>query len=247
MTTPAAPIQIIISGHGKMGQEVEKMVRSTPHFHLQKITQTTDELSAALDEYKPDLVIDFSTPDSAYPNAKTIIEHNTHPVIGTTGFNSDDIRLLQESARAKKLGGIIAPNFSIGAVLMMKFAAAAAKYLNQVEIVEKHHQSKLDAPSGTALKTAELIAKQREHAPVPPHCHESLPGALGAHYQNIPIHSVRLPGFVSNQDVIFSEPGETLTITHNTTSREAYMPGIRFACEKVFSLNELVYGLEHLL
>ncbi len=240
-------IHVVISGHGKMGQEIEKTLQQHAQYKLVQIVDSTNELTAALSAHPVDIVIDFSTPDSAYPNAKTIIEHRVHPVIGTTGFDPKDIEILQKAAAEHKLGGIIAPNFCLGAVLMMQFAALAARHLNEVEIVEKHHETKLDAPSGTAIKTALMIAENRQTPPKVKEGKESIHGARGGLYHDVAIHAVRLPGYVSSQDVIFGSLGETLTISHNTTSREAYMTGVLLACQKVLHLQELVYGLEHLL
>ena len=167
-------------------------------------------------------------------------------MIGTTGFSSTQIQTLTALCAEKKLGAIIAPNFSIGAILMMQLAKTAAHYFPQVEIIEMHHAGKLDSPSGTAIKTAELIAEANNVAAIPT-TKAVLPGARGAVHQQIPIHAIRLPGLVAHEQVIFGGTGETLTIKHDSTDRQCFMPGVILACQKVMTLNRLIYGLEHLL
>lgn len=241
------PIRVILSGYGKMGHEIERMLNTFSNYQLVTIVDSTNELIHALKHHQADMAIDFSTPESAYPNAKAMIEHRVRPVIGTTGLHTDDIAHLSTYCAAEKLGGIIAPNFSISCVLMQKYAAEMAKYLPHVEIIEYHHDVKHDAPSGTAIKTAEMIASQRSNTPVLPTVHESFAHSRGATVHGIPVHAIRLPGIVANQSIIFGEQGETLTLQHQTISREAFMPGLHLACQKVMHLKKLVYGLEHLL
>jgi len=154
---------------------------------------------------------------------------------------------LQQRCAEKKLGGIIVPNFSISAVLMMQFAALASRYLTEVEIIEIHHQQKLDAPSGTALKTAEMIANARRGSKNHLALKELVPGARGAVHQDVNIHSLRLPGVLARQQVIFGNKGETLTITHDSIDRASFMPGVILACQGVVKLQSLQYGLEYLL
>jgi 4-hydroxy-tetrahydrodipicolinate reductase len=156
-------------------------------------------------------------------NVKTILENGCHAVVGTTGLTAKDLEEIKKLCAKNEVNCVVAPNFAIGAVLMMKFATEAAKYLPQAEIIELHHDKKLDAPSGTALKTAEMMGKK------------------------IPIHSVRLPGLVAHQEVIFGGVGQTLTIRHDTINRESFMPGVLLAIHKVKKLKGLVYGLEQLL
>ena len=168
-------------------------------------------------------------------------------MIGTSGLLDAEIDELRALCAVAKLGGLIVPNFSIAAVLMMQFAAKAAYYLPDVEIVEAHHPAKAEAPSGTALKTADVIAKARTRAPHLPRCQEIVPGALGALHQDVRIHSLRLPGTLAQQDVIFGQLGETLTLRHQTMDRLSFMPGVVLACQKVLVLDKLVYGLDQLL
>ena len=160
---------------------------------------------------------------------------------------SEEIHTLQQACEQKQLGGIIVPNFSIGAILMMRFAAEAAKFLPEAEIIETHHQQKLDAPSGTAMKTAEMIAAARQNAKQDLLLKELVPGARGGSHHNVNIHSLRLPGVLARQQVIFGNLGETLSITHDSIDRACFMPGIILACQQVQTINNLYYGLEHFL
>ncbi len=169
-------------------------------------------------------------------------------MVGTTGFTTEEITDLIELSREKNLGGLIAPNFAIGAVLLMQFAAQAAKYFPNVEIIELHHDKKKDAPSGTAVKTAELISQVRQpQEQGAADEEESLPGARGANYQGMHIHSVRLPGLVAHQEVIFGSQGEGLTLRHDSYDRVSFMTGVNLGVKEVVKRHELVYGLEHLL
>lgn len=241
-------IRIIVNGaNGRMGQETVKAIQQEKEFELVAQTSRNDNLSDVIKKTNPQIVIDFTNAAVAFENALTIINAGVHPVIGTSGLNAQQITGLQKISSDKKLGGIIAPNFSIGAILMMRFAREAAQYLPNVEIIELHHDGKLDSPSGTAMKTADMIAEVRQKKSKNKNTHETIPGARGASHHEIPIHSVRLPGFIASQQVIFGNQGETLTISENTISREAYMPGVRLACKKVLQLDNLVYGLEHVL
>jgi 4-hydroxy-tetrahydrodipicolinate reductase len=242
-------IRILVNGAlGRMGQEVIKMVETEKEFTLVGSADKNDNLADIIHNTKPQVVIDFTHPSSGFNNTKTIIECNVHPIIGTTGFTQEQIKELQKLAATKKLGGIIAPNFSIGAVLMMKYSQDAAKYFPNIEIIELHHDGKADSPSGTAIKTAEMIAGARTQKPQNKIIDKpTLPGARGAQHQDIHIHAVRLPGIVANQEVIFGGLGETLKICHTTINREAFMPGVHLACQKVQQLDHLAYGLEQIL
>jgi 4-hydroxy-tetrahydrodipicolinate reductase len=239
-------ISVLVNGAaGRMGQAAVQAINAHDKLQLAGLANSGDVLSDVIKTQQPDVVLDFTSAASVLANAKMIIDCGVHPVIGTSGLLPDDVRALQQLCAAKKLGGIIAPNFCIGAVLMMRFAKEAAKYYPHAEIIELHHDKKKDAPSGTAIKTAEIIANVR------PNDYqrgtETIAGARGADLQNVPIHSVRLPGLLAHQEVLFGSAGELLTIRHDSFSREAYMPGVCFACEQVVGLTELVYGLEHLL
>lgn len=240
--------RVIINGaQGKMGSLAKLTLDAHPDFELVAALGRQDDLAGEIREKNADIVVDLTRADCVYANTKTIIEAGVSPVIGTTGLSAEEMLALNEIAQQNQIGGIIVPNFSIAAVLMMRFAAEAAKYLPDVEIIELHHPKKYDAPSGTAIKTAELIADSRVSDPALSACHEALPGALGGKYRDIPIHSVRLPGFLANQQVIFGSEGETLQLAHNTIDRNCFMPGLVLCCQRVNQLTSLVYGLEHLL
>ena len=195
-----------------------------------------------------DVWIDFTIPKVAYEHTRFALEHGLAPVVGTTGFTTEEITDLIDLSREKNIGGLIAPNFAIGAVLLMQFAAQAAKYFPNVEIIDLHHDKKKDAPSGTAVKTAELISQVRQpQEQGAPDEEESLPGARGANYQGMHIHSVRLPGLVAHQEVIFGSQGEGLTLRHDSYDRVSFMTGVNLGVKEVVKRHELVYGLEHLL
>jgi len=205
-------------------------------------------LAEALASSGADVLVDFTTPKSAMPNAETAIAHGVRPVVGTTGFTPEQIAELDKQCRARGIGGVIAPNFSIGAILMMKFAEMAAKYFPHVEIIEYHGDQKLDAPSGTAMMTAEWIARARtEFRQGNPQEEERLEGSRGGYYQGFRIHSVRLPGIFAQQEVIFGGNGQTLKIRHDSYERAGYMPGVKVAVKKVMELTGLVYGFEQLM
>jgi 4-hydroxy-tetrahydrodipicolinate reductase len=242
-------IHILINGaQGKMGQETVKAVSEhSKDFTLVAKTGRNDNLTKSIREFKPQVVIDFTNADAAFKNTQAIIEAGVHPVIGTSGFLKNQIALLQKRCVELKLGGIIVPNFSLGAVLMMKCAKEISRHFSMVEIIEAHHTGKLDSPSSTAMRTAELITSSRAKEPQFPTSKETLSGARGANYGNIPIHSLRLPGIIANQEVIFGAPGETLSIKHMTIDRQCFMPGVLLACKKVMELDRLVYGLEELI
>jgi 4-hydroxy-tetrahydrodipicolinate reductase len=181
-------------------------------------------------------------------HTKTALTHNVRPVVGTTGFSKSELEELATICREKQLGCIIAPNFAIGAVLMMKFSQMAAKYFEDIEIIEMHHDQKLDAPSGTAVKTAEMIsavrdAKKQGH----PNEKETINGARGADYDGMHIHSVRLPGLIAHQQVLLGSDGQTLTIRHDSYNRSSFMSGVKVAVETVMKINTFVYGLENIL
>ncbi len=176
------------------------------------------------------------------------LAHGVRPVVGTTGFTDTDIQELTQLAEEKELGAIIAPNFAIGAILMMKFSQLAARYLTDVEIIEQHHDQKLDAPSGTAIKTAQLIATEREEKQQGhKNEKEDLAGARGANFEGMRIHSVRLPGRVAHQEVLFGGEGQLLSIKHDSLNRRSFMPGVKLSIEHVLKLDTLVYGLENLI
>ncbi len=243
------PLRVLVNGaNGKMGQITVKTLSNHPEFTLVGATGRNDNLIEEIKKNNAQVVVDFTNAETILKNIQTIIEAGAHPVIGTSGILKDQVAQLQKRCSELKLGGIIAPNFSIGAVLMMKYAREISKYFSDIEIIEMHHNGKLDSPSGTAIRTAEMIAETRRGMPsLPKTTRETIPGARGANYLHTPIHSVRLPGLVAHQQVIFGELGETLTLRHDSIDRQCFMPGVILACKKVMELQKLVYGLEHIL
>ncbi len=262
-------VKVAVSGAcGRMGQEVVKAVIADSELELVGavdvknsgrdigelvgkgvigVTIGTD-LVEVLAVSHADVVVDFTNPNSVMGNIRLALEHGVCPIVGTTGLLPENIEEVKNLCQTLHGKAIISPNFSIGAILLMKMSIQVAKYMSHVEIIELHHDQKLDAPSGTALHTAELIAEVRGtirqgH----PEEKEVLTGSRGGSFAGIPIHSVRLPGYVASQEVIFGGLGQTLTIRHDSISRESFMPGVTLACRKALSVNGLVYGLENLL
>lgn len=196
----------------------------------------------------PDVLVEFAPGAVAADHARAALERGVRPVIGSTGIPLTEIESLRELAGRRRIGAVLAPNFAIGAVLMMEFARIAARFMPHVEIIEQHHDRKRDAPSGTAVKTAQLIAEARGEAPPPVvKDEEVIPGARGGQAQGVRVHSVRLPGLGAHQEVIFGGPGQTLVIRHNSHHEDSFMPGLLLAIRRVGNLDGLVYGLEHLL
>ncbi|WP_332641632.1 4-hydroxy-tetrahydrodipicolinate reductase [Aeromicrobium sp.] len=195
-----------------------------------------------------EVALDFTQPGVALDNVKWCIEHGVHVVVGTSGF--DDAKIAEVSALDPKTGVLIVPNFSIGAVLMMKFAATAAPFFESVEVIEMHHPDKVDAPSGTATRTAELIASARSaasSAPLPDATTTDPGGARGAKVSGVPVHSLRARGFVASQDVVFGGVGETLSIRHDSSNRDSFMPGVVAAVKAVSDRPGVTVGLESIL
>ncbi|MED4081343.1 4-hydroxy-tetrahydrodipicolinate reductase [Halalkalibacterium halodurans] len=262
-------IKVAVAGpRGKMGREAVKMIHEADTLELVAVVDSKhdgmlvrqldglppsdapvyNELERCLTSQTIDVLVDLTTPAHGKRHMEIALDHGVRPVVGTTGFTDEDITNLRKKAEEKGIGAIIAPNFAIGAILMMKFAQTAAKYLPDVEIIEMHHDRKLDAPSGTALKTAQLIsevreAKQQGH----PDETEELKGARGADFEGMSIHSVRLPGLVAHQEVLFGGVGQTLKIRHDSMNRESFMPGVKLSIETVMGIDTLVYGLENII
>lgn len=253
-------IKVIISGFkGRMGSTAVEMVNNDPKLELAALldpfatekevagvpvfNDKADVLSVAADVW-----VDFTIPNVSYDNTKFALENKICPVVGTTGFTEAQITELIALSKSKKVGGLIAPNFAIGAILVMEFAKKAAQYFPDVEIIELHHDNKKDAPSGTAIKTAELIKETRTYKKQGAADEvESIPGARGAEFDGMRIHSVRLPGLVAHQEVIFGAKGEGLTLRHDSYDRVSFMGGVNLGIKKVVNIDTLVYGLEHLL
>lgn len=243
-------IKVIVNGaKGKMGQETVKAVKNEPELELVGETDLGDDLSAMIKKNKAAVVVDFTQPANRVENTKIILESGANAVIGTTGFTPEDLKVIEALCQKTGKAALIAPNFTIGAVLMMQFAAQAAKYMPNVEIIEFHHDNKKDAPSGTAIKTAQLINEAVGQTKAPNIESEEMlkERSQGAKEGNIRIHAVRLPGYVASQEVIFGGPGQTLKLRHDSINRECYMPGVILACKKVVNYKKLIYGLENIL
>lgn len=264
-------IEVMVTGAcGRMGREVARTVlnaddmvlagavdgrgEGTDVGELIEYGSTGIHIENDLEEFlkikRPDVAVDFTGPQAVYGNALKYIEYGVRPVIGTTGLENGQIKEIIDRSEKKGIGGLIAPNFAIGAVLMMRFAAEASRFLPDVEIIEMHHDQKIDAPSGTAIKTAEIILERRgeEYQQGPAAEIETIEGSRGSKFTGgIRIHSVRLPGLVAHQEVILGGLGQTLTIRHDTISRESFMPGVLLAVRRSLNLDKVVYGLEKLL
>jgi 4-hydroxy-tetrahydrodipicolinate reductase len=208
----------------------------------------SSDVEEALTETRPDVIVDFTGPQTAVSHTNLAIRLGIRPVMGTTGFTPQAIADLDMLCRDNNIGGLIAPNFSIGAILMMRFAAQASKYFPNLEIIEYHGDQKLDAPSGTAVKTAELISEIREEIKQGnPKEEETIEGSRGGYYNGFRIHSVRLPGIFAQQEVIMAEQGQALKIRHDSYDRAAYMPGVAIAVRKVMTYTGMIYGFEHFI
>jgi 4-hydroxy-tetrahydrodipicolinate reductase len=195
-----------------------------------------------------DVAVDFTHPSSVMGNLRTCIEAGVHAVVGTTGFDDDRLATLRAQLEGTEVGVLVAANFGVAAVLMMQFAAQAARFFDNVEIVELHHPGKADAPSGTARRTAELIAQAREGmAAMPDATTQELDGARGADVHGVRVHAVRMAGMVAHQEVILGGEGETLTLRHDSYDRSSFMPGVLLGVRSVPSRPGLTVGLEHLL
>jgi 4-hydroxy-tetrahydrodipicolinate reductase len=238
----------VVGAKGRMGQTAVAAVQSAEDMQLVAAIDIGVPATAC-SEAGADVVVDFTTPGAVMRTLKTNIERGVHCVVGTTGFTEDRLAQVREWCAANpSVGVLIAPNFGIGAVLMMRFAAMAAPFFESVEIVELHHPDKVDAPSGTAARTAELIAEARVGLPPAPDATtQELAGARGARVDDVPVHSLRVRGQVAHQEVIFGELGETLTIRHDSLDRASFMPGVLLGVRQVARHPGLTVGLEHYL
>jgi 4-hydroxy-tetrahydrodipicolinate reductase len=207
-----------------------------------------EDLSTAIKIAKPQVMVDFTNPQAVLKNTKTALEHGVHAVVGTTGLTDEELSEIEQLSSENGTNVFIAPNFAVGAVLMMKFAQEAAKYFSHAEVIELHHDEKLDAPSGTAIKTLEMISQvRREASQGHINEYEKISGSRGGNYQGMRVHSVRLPGLVAHQEVIFGGLGQTLIIRHDSINRESFAPGILLAVRKVQELKGVVTGLENIM
>lgn len=261
-------IRVVVNGaSGKMGREIvktlcceseievvgatEKEVSSEFYLPLPDCCETAVPFSSNLDyiltSCHPDVLVDFTIAQATMPAVRLATTHGVHLVIGTTGLSSGDLSEIDQLSKAHKVGAVVASNFALGAVIMMHLARVAARYMDYAEIIELHHPYKADAPSGTALSTARAMAIARgKPFSRPPEKEKSAP-SRGELVEGISIHSIRLPGFLAHQEVILGAAGQTLTIRHDTISRECYMPGIILAVKEVVKRQGLVYGLDALL
>lgn len=225
---------------GKMGAVTMAAVKNSDDMELVFGLDADDDLGRGIDEHQPDVVVDFTVPAAVFTNTMTIIEHGARPVIGTTGLGEEQLDKVRRALEERSMGGIVAPNFSLGALLMMKMASEAAVHFEACEIIEQHHPRKLDAPSGTALLTADLVSRRETRSG---DSGRDDPSRGGLH-QGIRVHSVRLPGRMAHQEVIFGGPGETLTLRHDAISRECFVPGILLAIRRVGDVDGLEVGLK---
>jgi 4-hydroxy-tetrahydrodipicolinate reductase len=240
----------VIGAQGRMGAEVVRAVEAAPDLDFVAGVDQGDDLQQLIDA-RADVVVEFTHPGAVMPNLEFCIEHGIHTVVGTTGFDDERYTRLRTWLEASPSTGIIvAPNFGIGAVLMMKFAAVAAPHFESVEIVELHHPDKADAPSGTARATAHGIAAARAEAgtpDAPDATATSLDGARGADVEGVPVHAVRLRGLIAHQEVLLGGQGETLTIRHDSLDRTSFMPGVLLAVRNVAQRPGLTIGIDELL
>ena len=240
----------VLGAKGRMGSTSVTAIEAADGFEVVAQIDVGDPLDAVGDS-GAEVALDFTQPDAALDNVRWCIEHGVNVVVGTSGFGEaklDKVRALLGGTPS--VGVLVVPNFSIGAVLLMQFAADAAKYFESVEVIEMHHPNKVDAPSGTAVRTAELIAEARAAAglgPIPDATTTDPDGARGASVAGIPVHAIRARGYVASQEVVFGDAGETFTLRHDSHDRESFMPGVITALRAVGSLRGLTVGLESLL
>ncbi len=248
-------IKVAVCGAlGRMGKEVVNAILECPDTELvAKIDIAAEDMYHTIEEADRvcdiDLLIDFTQPKSIFENATYCLTHGIKIVIGTTGLTDEQIDELKKLSVENDTGCFIAPNFSTGAVMMMMFAKLAAKYFDNAEIIEFHHNQKKDAPSGTAIKTALMMSEAKENF-TNGNCveTETIQGSRGGNsYSNIHIHSIRMPGYMASQEVLFGSAGQTLSIRHDSTDRKCYMPGVLLAVKHVAQNNDFVYGLDNII
>ena len=237
----------VVGARGRMGLAAAAAVEASSDLVVAAQVDIGDRLDALADA-RVEVVIDFTHPDSVMATLDYVISHGMHAVVGTTGFTEDRLSVVRDSlAQHPEVGVLIAPNFSVGAILLMKFAVQAATYFESVEIIELHHPDKADAPSGTARHTAELIAAARAGMVAPDATVTALPGARGADIDGIPVHSVRLRGLLAHEEVLLGGPGEVLTLRHDSLDRSSFMPGVLLGVRQVAAHPGLTVGPENYL
>ncbi|MFE8702216.1 4-hydroxy-tetrahydrodipicolinate reductase [Cytobacillus sp. FJAT-54145] len=263
-------VRVVVAGpRGRMGNEAVNLVKNTENYELVAVLDhrhggkllndiegfhgfssvpVFSNIEDCFQNVQADVLIDLTIPEVGMHHTRTALQYGVRPVVGTTGFTNDDLQELENTCNEKELGCIIAPNFALGAVLMMKFSQMAGKYFRDVEIIELHHDQKLDAPSGTAVKTAEMISEVRESkVQGHPAEKETMAGARGANFDGMHIHSVRLPGLIAHQQVMFGSEGQMLTIRHDSFNRASFMSGVKLAVDTVMKIDTFVYGLENIM
>jgi len=240
----------VLGAKGRMGAEVVKAITNASDLELVASIDQNDDFNTVKNS-GAQVAVDFTTPDVVMKNLELLIESGISPVVGTTGFTEEKIAHLQKMLDKKNGVSLrLVPNFSIGAILMMRFAKAATKFYDSAEIIEYHHPQKVDAPSGTAIRTAQIIAEERKAnnlAKNPDATASEIPGARGSKIDGIPVHAVRMPGLVAHQEVIFGSLGETLTIRHDSFDRESFMPGVLLAIRNIAKKPGLTIGIDDLI
>jgi len=240
----------VLGSKGRMGAEVVKAITNASDLELVASIDQNDDFNIVKNS-GAQVAVDFTTPDVVMKNLELLIESGISPVVGTTGFTEENIAQLQKMLDTKNGVSLrLVPNFSIGAILMMRFAKAATKFYDSAEIIEYHHPQKVDAPSGTAIRTAQIIAEERKAnnlAKNPDATASEIPGARGSKIDGIPVHAVRMPGLVAHQEVIFGSLGETLTIRHDSFDRESFMPGVLLAIRNISKKPGLTIGIDDLI
>ncbi len=248
MTTPSTITVAVIGAKGRMGQQVCRAVEAADGLELGPLLDVGDDLDAVAGA---DVAVVFSVPDVAVEHTLACVRNGVHAVVGTTGWTAERLDTVRAALADKPgVGVLVAPNFALGAVLLMRFASIAAQHFESVEVVELHHPDKVDAPSGTARHTAEMIAAARREAglgPVPDATTTSLDGARGADVDGVRVHAVRLRGLVAHEEVLLGGPGEQLTIRHDSFDRASFMPGVVLGVRTVASRPGLTVGLENYL
>jgi len=245
------PLRVgVIGARGRMGTEAVKAIEAAPDLELVAAIGSADKLEA-LTEAGAQVAVELTNPGAVMGNLDFCVRHGIHAVVGTTGWTDERLATLRDRlAGSPGTGVLIAPNFGIGAVLTMRFAQQAARFFESVEVVELHHPDKHDAPSGTAVRTAQLIASARRAAGLgdqPDATSTSLPGARGADVDGVPVHAVRLRGLIAHQEVLFGDAGEIFTLRHDSMNRSSFMPGVLLGVRRVVSSPGLTFGLEHFM
>ncbi|MDP2661996.1 MAG: 4-hydroxy-tetrahydrodipicolinate reductase [Dehalococcoidia bacterium] len=264
MSQPAIPV-VVTGASGKMAQEALSAIMKDPELRLAgatsrnldgprlEVARSGDvplfrDLGTLLGKVEARVLVDFTVAEAAMDHARVAFGHGVSPVVGTTGLSAENLRELAGLCQSTRLGAVVAPNFAIGAVIMMHLSRVAARYFDHAEILELHHDGKADAPSGTALATAQGMARARGRPfEWKASKKETLKGTRGGQWEGIGIHSIRLPGLVAHQEVMLGATGQTLSIRHDTTSRESFMPGLLIAIKEVVRQDHLVMGLDKLL